>query len=76
MPQMNIEIDASEKEKLIKMMAECGFATTKDLFNNALTLLDKVVEQTKEGKVVAFIDQTRETYGELNMPFMKNIRKS
>ena len=56
-------------------MAEADIETYKELFNNALTLLEWSIEETKAGRTLASIDETQESYRVLVMPILQRIAK-
>jgi hypothetical protein len=61
-----------EKNKdLEALMAEVGVRTKKDLFNNALTLLEWALRERKAGRVIASVDGPGKNYKELLMPILE-----
>jgi hypothetical protein len=52
-----------------------GLKTYKDLFNNALTLLDWAIQQKRAGRVIASLDETSKDYRELQMPALERAAK-
>jgi hypothetical protein len=46
----------------------------KDLVNNALTLLNWIVEEVKEGHVIASVDEEAQEATPAGFAFLKNIR--
>src|ERR1700740_3348291 len=53
---------------LDRIMEEGGIKTRKELFNNALSLLEWAIKQRKTGRVIAAVDETSDSYRELSMP--------
>ncbi|SFD03063.1 hypothetical protein [Collimonas sp. OK412] len=59
---------------LDRIMSEGGIKTRKELFNNALSLLEWAIKQKKTGRIIAALDEKSESYRELSMPILDNIR--
>lgn len=57
-------------EELRKLMEVTNVATRKDLFNNAITLLEWAVKERGRGKIIASIDEENGRYKELEMPVL------
>ena len=64
---LKFEISEAEVEKLDELMKESGIDSYRDLFNTSLTLFQWAIQQTKEGKVVASVDETAQKYTEVQM---------
>ena len=75
---MRIQLDFPEPrvQELKTLMDEAGFETYKDLFNHSLTLLDWVINETKDGKSIAALDEQTDKYRVLAMPFLDRIAKA
>src|SRR4051794_36925042 len=72
LPKTRVQLDLSlhEVERMNWMMDVCGIESRKDLFNNALTLLEWVVgEVGNQKKVASFNDDTKER-SILSMPIL------
>jgi len=66
-----------EEERVLEMdalIAECGFSTRKELFNNALTLFKWAVRKSRDDCDVAAVDVTNDKLFELQMPFLMHVR--
>jgi len=74
---VRIQFDlADEKwDDLTKLMDRLRLDTRKDLFNNALAILEWAVDQVDEQRLVCSIPKDEHSYRELVMPWMKNIKK-
>jgi hypothetical protein len=74
---MRIQFDLPEEKvnELKSLMATIGVDTYKDLFNNALTLLDWTVSEVKAGRSIAAVDETANKYRELAMPIFEHAAK-
>jgi len=74
---MRIQLDLPEEkvQELKALMADADIETYKELFNNALTLLEWSIEETKAGRTLASIDEAQESYRVLVMPILQRIAK-
>lgn len=57
-------------------MKEVGAATIRELFDNALTLLQWAAKETAKGRTIASVDDKKLHYSELQMPILSNMRKT
>lgn len=72
--RFGFEITA-ERVKDIQALAEStGIATNRELFNNALTLLEWAVDEVKQGRTIASIDEQTGVYRELHMPLFRDAK--
>ena len=71
--QFDVSIDRAEEVK--DLLVATGCDTNKDLFNNALTLLEWAVAETSAGNTIASIDHKNDRYRELQMPILNAARK-
>jgi hypothetical protein len=60
-------------KELDALMEITGSATRKELFNNALTLLEWAVKEKKQGRGIASIDDQEKKLKELVMPALENV---
>jgi hypothetical protein len=72
--RLQIDLDEGQMKELEQMMEEGKVRTKKDLFNAALTLLRWAMKERKAGKVIASVDEKRDTYKELEMPVLSEVR--
>lgn len=72
---MNLQFEISEDEiaKLDKLMKEAGLDSHRDLFNNSLTLFQWAVQQIKEKKVVASVDEQAQKFTEVQMDSLNYV---
>jgi hypothetical protein len=70
---MRIQIDLDEQGVAIvnKVRDMTGLSTYKELFNNAITLLDWAARQAYKGLAVAATDEEKQQYRELEMPALQ-----
>jgi hypothetical protein len=73
---MRIQLDLDKPGvHLVESLKErTGSKTHKELFNNALTLLQWAVRQRSEGRIVASMDEREENYRELQMPALEYVQ--
>jgi hypothetical protein len=69
--RIQLDLDDAGTEVLDRLKEATGSKTHKELFNNAITLLDWAVKQRQEGRIVASLDETSENYRELQMPALE-----
>ena len=74
MPRLQIDVAEQKLKTIEHLMQECGFATKKDLFNNALTLFQWAVGEKKQGHAIASINEKTKTYRELQMPALNDVQ--
>lgn len=75
--KIRIQFDLPEEriEDLDRLMEKGDIATRRELFNNALTLLEWAMHQRELGRIIASIDEESNNYRELHMPPLDNVRK-
>lgn len=74
--RVQIVLPAERVRMLDQIAAEAGLATRKDLFNNALTLLNWAVREVKRGRVIASVDESTQRFTELHMPILDAFNAS
>jgi len=60
--------------ELEELMVVVGAPTKKDLINNALSLLNWMVKEVKDGRIIASLDEVEMKYKELVMPLLDEIK--
>ena len=73
--RIQIELAEGRAKELNDLMVRCGLATKKDLFNNAMSLLEWAIEEVEAGKVVAAVDRAEQRYEVLRMPILDTAAK-
>jgi hypothetical protein len=70
---MRIQVELDEQGVAIvnKVREMTGLNTYKELFNNAITLLDWAARQTYKGLSIAAADGQKQEYRELEMPALQ-----
>jgi hypothetical protein len=74
---LRIQLDLPEEKvaELDQLMKEISISTRKDLFNIALSVLNWVVNETKEERIVASVNKERDSYKELRLPFSASVQR-
>ncbi|EPR7090088.1 hypothetical protein ACU79H_004286 [Vibrio fluvialis] len=73
--RMQFDFPEDRVKELEEMMLKCGVSTRKELFNNALTILEWAIEESEMGHEVASIDRTDKQFFALRMPILTEVRK-
>jgi hypothetical protein len=71
--RVQLVLPAERVRMLDQLAAEAGLATRKDLFNNALALLNWAVREVRRGRVIASVDESAQRFTELQMPMLDAI---
>lgn len=71
--RIQFELSAARVKELEALMREIGVSTRKDLFNNALTLLEWAVKERRAGNSIASVDEHNKRYKELVMPVLSTV---
>lgn len=74
--RIQFELPQSKMDDLSKMMRLGQIDTRKDLFNNALTILQWAIEEKMKGRIIASVDEENKRYKELVMPILQAAAKS
>lgn len=72
---VRVQFDITEErlKELQALMELCGIETRKDLFNNALSLMEWVVKERLNGRAIAAINEETGMYKEVQMPFFGTL---
>jgi len=73
--RMNFEFSEQRVGDLKKLLNETGTETMKDLVNNAFTILEWAVDETKAGNEIAAVNEGEEVYRVLVMPVLQRVAK-
>jgi hypothetical protein len=71
--RIQIEIDEKGAEFLQTLRKLTGVQTHKELFNNAITILNWAVQQKRAGRTVASLNEQDKNYKELSMPILDRV---
>lgn len=69
--RIQLDLDREGVKLLEDLKVAIGLKTHKELFNNAITLLDWAVKQRQGGRIVASLDEVSQNYKELQMPALE-----
>lgn len=67
---MRVQLDMLEEkvQEIEKIMEESGVKTKKEFFNLAISLLKWAIDQKKEGRIIASVDEKNDKYKGLMLP--------
>lgn len=71
--RVQLDLSTERVDQLDRLVGEAGFSTRKDLFNNALALLQWAVKEARRGRAIASVDEANDRFTELNMPFLSEL---
>ena len=69
--RIQLDLDETGMKWLDSLEKATGTRTHKELFNNALTLLEWALTQRRMGRIVASLDESSKNYKELQMPALE-----
>lgn len=74
--RIQFELTDEKAKELDAFMSSIGVTTKKDLFENALSLLEWAVKeiQANPNRIIGSIDEEKESYKELQMAVFSNAR--
>ncbi len=77
MTKTRVQLDLSPErlKELDDLMAVCGFDTRKELFNNALSFFEAVVEEARKGNDIAAVNEDAKTYSKLVLPALAQVAR-
>lgn len=73
--RVQFDVPEDRLAELQELMKSCGIETRKDLFNNALTLLEWAVRESSRGRAIASVSDDEKSYRELHMPILFNASR-
>ena len=74
--RIQLELPEEDVREIKALMDDAHIETYKELFSNALTLLYWAVEQVRQGRTIASINEADGKYKELAMPILQSIKSS
>jgi hypothetical protein len=72
--RIQFDLPDTKIEELDKLMREGGIKTRRELFNNALSLLEWAIKQREDMRIIAAIDEESGSYRELSMPILDSVK--
>lgn len=73
--RLNFDFSPERVEELKQLLEESGTETMKDLINNALTILEWTIQETKSGNEIAAVNESDQTYRVLVTPILQRVAK-
>jgi hypothetical protein len=73
--RLNFEFSEEQVADLKELQQKTGIATTKDLFNQALSLLEWAVDETANGNEIAAVSEDDKNYRVLVTPLLQRVKK-
>ncbi len=73
---MRVQIDIDDASRLMidELKLHTGLSQWRDLFNEAITLLNWAVRQVTQGRTVASLDEQEKNYRELQMHSLEHAK--
>jgi len=69
--RIQVEFDENGASMIESLKNKTGVSTYKDLFNNALALLNWAVQQRESGRAIFSADEAKKEYREMQMPALE-----
>ncbi|RYG91084.1 hypothetical protein EU803_08255 [Loktanella sp. IMCC34160] len=66
--RLQFDVKDDRIHEIKALMKDIGADSNRELFNNALTLLEWAVSEVKNGNTIASINEANQVYRELQMP--------
>lgn len=73
--RLNFEFPEERIKELKELQSEAGLDTMKDLINNALTIFEWAVHETRKGNEIAAVNEAGESYRVLVTPALQKVAK-
>ena len=74
--KIQFELPGARVKDLEALMSLTGITTRKDLFNNALSLLEWAIRESYLGNMIASVDEKNEKFKQLVMPILSSAAKA
>lgn len=74
MVRIQLELPEEQVEALDLLSEQLGIRTRKELFNNALTLLEWAVQERKAGRFIASVDEDQTRLREILLPVLQSVK--
>ncbi len=73
--RLNFDFAPDRVDELKQMSVEAG-CSMKDLFNNALTILEWSITETRKGNEIAAVNEANQSFRVLVTPLLERVKKS
>ena len=74
--RLNMEISENQMASFNELKDRTGASTMKDLINNALTILEWLVNETAHGNDIAAVNESGTAYRVLITPLLQHVAKA
>ena len=71
--RLQLDLTKEHLQELEALMKELGISTKKDLFNQAITLLEWAVTERKAGRIIASVDESQDQFKQLLLPAVERV---
>ena len=71
--RLQLDLTKEHLQELEALMKELGISTKKDLFNQAMTLLEWAVRERRSGRIIASVDESRDQYKQVLLPAVERV---
>ena len=72
--RLQIELNEERLEEIEALMKEGKAATKKEFVNAAITLLEWAMKEKKAGRIIASVDENKNSYKEIVMPILSEVK--
>ena len=72
--RLQVELDEEKMKELEQLMEEGKVRTKKDFINAALTLLKWAMREKRAGRIIASVDEKKDTFKEIEMPILSEVK--
>lgn len=73
--RVQFDVIKPQLERIDSLMKECGITSRKDYFDNALTLFEWAIEESKKGHIIATVDIQAANYNPVLLPVLIQIKR-
>lgn len=75
MKRVQFELTEMQAEHLKMLMSQSEVSSKRELFNNALTLLEWAIEEVGNNRKIASVSEDGQTFKEITMPIFTSVRQ-
>ena len=72
--RLQIDFDSEKMREIEALMKEAKVSTKKEFVNWALTLLKWAIKERRAGRIIASVDEAKDSYKELELPILSEMR--
>jgi len=72
---MNFELPEERVNELKQLQTDTGSESMKELFNNALTMLEWAIKEVKHGNEIAAVNEEEKVYRVFITPLLERVAK-